>query len=1157
MKNFFDLWVFKHPTLKKLIMEIKIAFLIIVVSVSNLLATDTYSQVAKVSLDMENRSLEQVMDEIEKQSEFYFIFNQKQIDVYRTVDIQADNKLITDILPELFEGTDVRFTVFDRKILLTVDDIKGPLRNLAAREEFQQLILSGLVKDASTGEAMPGVNIQVRGTTVGAITDMSGRYSLQSVDRNAILIFSFIGYVTQEVPVSGRAVVDVSLAAELTGLDEVVVVGYGSQRRQTLTGAVTSISSEALLATKATSVVSSLQGKLAGVLIRQRTAEPGTFNSFVSIRGFGTPLIVIDGVARGGMSDFERLNPSDIESISILKDASAAIFGMNADNGVIIVTTKKGVQGKTKFSLSSRYTTKGPTGFPESVDAYTYRVLKNEMQRNIGLNPIWSDTELAKWQAGTEPGYTDFNWIDEMISKSTNQAEMNFSMNGGTEAVTYYSSFGYMEDRGLLTTDIQKYRKFNFRTNVTANLTEGLKATISFNGKLDKNRSPENAYIWLFKPIITSDRGVPPYVLNNPNHFASNTDEKFNPLVQGLESVSGYTSWEDFQYETTINLEYQVPFVEGLTLGVLGAYDGNVYKSARLRKRFELYDYYSDILVNVRNNPSNLENTMTLRKRLNFQGRMTYNKIFNSIHNLSGTLVWEARDQYYDYLRVRRQYDDVYTTDIINQGSITNMASNGTRENYRYLSLLGRFNYSYRNKYLLEFSFREDGSYRYAPASRWAFFPSGSAGWRLSEEGFIRNNLPMINNLKIRASYGLLGADAGNPFEYVSGYQFTGITGGYVFNPNVLTIGAYPPGVTNTNLSWIKTNTADIGVDLELWKGKFGLVFDIFEKNRNGMLATRIRDVPNTFGASYPQENINKDRVRGFEFEVTHRNKIGNLEYGASANMTYARRYTIYTERTPYTSSWQKWKDMSSSGRIQGAQWNYVTEGQYTDITQYQTAILYGGTNGNSRMLPGSYIFSDINGDGVSDGNDQVIDSWRGVGTNPPLQYGLNIDGRWKGIDLNILFQGASGFVVQINPGDTWGYSRYPSVFTMYLDRWRTKEVTADPFDPATEWISGRYPALKSNLGGTPDGRSNMSLYRYDAKYVRLKTVEIGYTLPVSFTRKIKIDNVRAFVNGFNLLTFTDKLLKDLDPEKDEGDYSASLNYPLMRSFNFGFNINF
>jgi TonB-linked SusC/RagA family outer membrane protein len=478
----------------------------------------------------------------------------------------------------------------------------------------------------------------------------------------------------------------------------------------------------------------------------------------------------------------------------------------------------------------------------------------------------------------------------------------------------------------------------------------------------------------------------------------------------------------------------------------------------------------------------------------------------------------------------------------------------------RYLATLGRLNYDFRGKYLLEMAFRNDGSYRYAPSKRWAFFPSASVGWRISQEPFIKNNFRFISDLKLRASYGAMGADAGNPFEYYAGYRFGAVNTGYVLTPNVLTLGMVPPGVVNDNLTWVKTKTANIGVDLSLWNGKLGVIADVFRKDRDGLLANRIQSVPNTFGASFPQENINADKVMGIEMMVSHKNKIGGVTYEIAANATLARKYLVYSERAPYQSSMQRWKDAWGSDRILGREWGYIYDGRYTDIRQYQNAPLMGGTLGNSMMLPGSNAVTDVDGNGIIDGNDQLPEFWsgqyQGFAGNPPLQYGATASLSYKQFDLNLVFQGASMFTIFASPNDVWGYGRYPGLWEKYLDRWRLEDPSMNPYDPAAKWIPGRYPALRANFNNTTDALTT-DQWRINATFLRLKSLEMGYTIPNDILRKSGINGLRVYVNAFNLFTFSNDLAKNLDPEREEGAYQADLTYPLMRSFNFGMTINF
>jgi TonB-linked SusC/RagA family outer membrane protein len=1149
-----------YHSLKKTYLIMRIATLLMILGILQTYAADSYAQKTRLSLDYKDTELIKVLDNIENESEFFFLYNEKLINTGLKVSITANNELINKILDKLFDATDIKYTIIDRKIILAPEYLTDKI----IETQPQQQIVTGTITDAATGEVLPGVNIQIKGTMQGTISDVSGKFSINVPNKDAVLLFSFVGFIPQEITIANQTSINVALNSQTTGLEEVVVIGYGTQKKETLTGSITQVKGTQLQATKSPSAASSIQGKVAGVLIRQQSGEPGTFNSLINVRGFGTPLLVIDGVVRDGMSDFEKLNSMDIESISVLKDASSAIYGMNASNGVIIVTTKSGFKGKTVFSYSAMLTYKQPTtrNLQKSVDAYNLRLLNNEMLRNSKLPLATSDADLEKWKQGTVPGYTDYNWYNECLRNFTSTQQHNFSAQGGNENISFFTSFGYMNDVGILKiNDLEMYNKYNLRTNLTAKLAKGLTAKISFSGRYEDTKQPPIAYYYLFKRIIVSDRGYGAYSLVNPKHLANVPPMNSNAWAEMMQETAGYNRTIGFQYQTTLDVNYQIPFIKGLSLGIVMGYDGNNNNNRFLDKSPQLYDYYTDA-PNSTALPTYRE-SVSLYTRGVIQSKISYTTTIGQSHNISATLVNEIRRTGNNNLTGKRQYDDVYTHDIIDQGSLTNQSTTGNRTEEAYLSYLGRFNYDYKSKYLFEFSFREDGSYRYAPSQRWVFFPAVSAGWRISREDFIKNIFPIISDMKLRGSWGQSGQDAGSPFQYSEGYSFGSVSGGYVMNENTLTLGMVAPGLVNQNLSWVSTTTSDIGLDLELWKGKLGFTWDLYWRNSNGELATRTSSVPNTFGASFPQENLNSSQIKGFEITLSHRNNIGKINYSIDANVTVARRYRLHVEQSPYRSTLDEWKSGSDgNGRIQGKDWLYQEAGQYTDITQYEEkAPLYGSTNGNSYRLPGMSVIVDVNGDGVINSNDQLPTGWVGVGNNPPLQYGSNWHVSYKNFDIDMGLQGASFFNVQVARDDNWGYgTRFPVFWTKYLDRWRTEDPTANPYDPATKWIPGRWEALTATTTGNLTSAAS-DRWHMDATYLRIKTLELGYSVPVNISRKISIDNLRIYMNCFNLYTFCQKDVQGLDPERNESDnngtYTVDLTYPLMRAFNFGVEIKF
>ncbi len=1128
-------------------------------------ANDGYAQKTMVNITLNNKTVDEVLTELEQGTEFVFFYNNKQVDVKRRVSVKATNKTIFKVLDDVFKGTNIAYKVLDRNIILFDKAVGAD----GVQTTLQNITVKGSIVDAS-GEPVIGASILVKGTSNGVITDIDGNFTLSNVAPAATLVISYVGYKTQEISVNGKTSFKITLVEDAEVLEEVVVVGYGVQKKQSLTGAVTAIKSDDIQTTKTENLVNNIQGKMPGLLIRQKTGEPGTFDNMISIRGYGDPLVVIDGVTRE-KDELAQLSSEDIESISILKDASAAIYGMNSANGVIIVTTKKGTAEKTRISYSGLFGMKHATGMEETVDAYTFRLMENEMSRNGKKAEVYSQDILDKYKNGVE-GYQDWDWLDMYMNKTAFQTSHTLSLRGGTEKVKYFVSLGYNRDNGLLKSGIQYYERYSFRTNVTAELAKGLSMNVKVSGRWDQTQRPREDFMWTFKTLLVNDRGVGPYAMGSTDHFSDIAPESKNAAALVDPNIDGYRRNRGLTYNADVDLTWKVPFVEGLSLGLLGSFNGNNRNNSELQKSYKLYDYFTNTPTKTFGE-DHYRNTMGIFQKLYGRVQANYARAFGD-HNINVTGVAELSGSRYDELQGFRKYAGYYSNDILNQADASTATNSGYRNETRLAAYLMRANYDYAGKYLLEVVARYDGSYRYAPGHRWAFFPSVSAGWRISEEKFMKEKLPFITNLKLRGSYGKSGYDAGNPFQYIAGYTQASKSNnpfGYVFEGSNQTIGMMAPGVVLDNLSWVVSKTANIGLDAELWNGKLYGTVEFFRRKNEGLLASRIQDIPNTFGASFPQENINSNENMGFELEIGTRGKIGkDFGYTVSANYTFVREKNLEVEHTPYRSSMDRWlygKDHRTIGGFWdhsgGGMWIQKYDGQFSSLKELETAPLYGGGNGNSMMLPGAFRIIDQNGDGVIDMYDMKPESRR-AGANPPYQFGLNIGLTYKGFDLNLLLQGAAGYVIGYANDDVFGYGSKtnPTLMKKYMDRWHTANVTDDPYNPSTQWISGKYPALRRDFTGTLDngnswGNGAISFWNPNATYLRLKSLEIGYTLPKSLTKKVGISDCRFFLNGFNLLTWCNSLLKDADPEREERDWGASLAYPLMKSYNIGLNINF
>lgn len=1028
--------------------------------------------------------------------------------------------------------------------------------------EQGRITAKGVILDPQ-GEPVIGASVFEKGNQGnGVVADVDGTFTI-SVPSGAVLIFSSIGYTTREVAASVQ--MNVVLAEDAELLDDVVVVGYGVQRKESLTGAVTAITSEDIETTKSENFINNLQGKMPGLLIRQKTGEPGTFDNMISIRGYGAPLVVIDGVTRNGTGDLAELSSEDIESVSILKDASAAIYGMNAANGVIIVTTKQGRNEKARVTYNNTLGFKNPTGFERTTDALSYYELKNEMDRNVGKTPSYSEEFLKKYRDGL-PGYTDHDWLRMYMKDYAFQQNHNVTVRGGSDAVRYFVSLGYNEDNGLLRSGIQYYKRYNFRSNLTANLTRDLTMTVNLGGRWSEQRQPREDFMWTYKTLLVNERGVGPLAIDDqgneiPGHWSNIQPEGKNADALVQPDVDGYRRTRGLGLNSSVELKYDFPFVKGLSVSGLVSFDNFQRNYDENERSYQLYDYYTDTKSSVFGSDY-YTNTLRLYQKLYGRILANYTRKFGD-HSFSVMAAAETSGTRTDELQGRRSYIGLFTHDIIKMGASTTASNDGYRSFSRLAAYLGRFNYDWKGRYLLEAVARYDGSYRYAPSKRWAFFPSASAGWRVSEEPWLKESLPALNNLKLRVSWGKSGIDTGNAWEYVRAYAQSDAAG-YTFDGKSLTPGMTAPGVVNDNLTWVTSTIANFGVDFELWHGQLGGTFEVFQRVNEGELGNSLATVPNTFGASFPQENLYSSKNFGFEFSLYHTKQVSrDFNYTLSGNFTYARNMRLHSTVSDPISSYDTWINRSEN-RYQGYAWFFDYDGQFTDIAEYETAPLYGGANGNSRMLPGSYRLTDLDGDGRISNDDRRVQKWA-RGTNPPIQYGFTATFNYKQFDLSMVWQGASGYYIQYSNNDIWGYGRYPSTYKKFEDRWHTAGITDDPFDPATQWISGFFPALKTyghagtydmgNNGGT--GNTMIDIWNPDATYLRLKTLELGYTFPKALIGRVGISKARIYLNGFNLLTFCNKLLKEADPEREERDWSAGLAYPLMRSYNIGVNITF
>ena len=1047
--------------------------------------------------------------------------------------------------------------------------------------------VTGTVTDVEK-EPLVGAAVMQKGTSNGTATDLDGKFSI-TVPEGTVLEFSSIGFVTASIKATAKMSVTLVEDAEL--LNETVVVGYGVQKRESLTGAITQIRSEDIATTKTVDAVNALQGKIPGLLINQNNGKPGAFASDINLRGYGTPIVVVDGVRRSttkqrkttgwtqdvtalesynDLSVLQELNPEDIESISVLKDASATIYGIGAENGVILITTKKGQIKKPTVNFSAMMNLSQPAVI-RNVESWTSFMKWDNAMSDVAKMPHrFTDDVIAAYEKG-DPDYTYTDWYGETYKQFAVNQQYNLSVSGGNETVSYYLGGNFTDDNSIMKADNLGYKRYGFNGNISVNLTKDLMVRYSTSLRQSTNLGlgdPDmewnlNYYAYSTDPM----QGV--HTKDNPAHYADANSEHLNPIALLDSQASGYAKTDSKAFTNTVDINYNAPFLKGLRFMATGAYDFDRNKTQTLVKKHALYDYETDKLTAWSRAETQYAELWVDNTRYYGRVQGLYDTSFGK-NFVSAMLGAELTDNLVARVGADRYYGAdkdnwLYTHDTINQGLSTRSGNSGSRTSSRSAGYIGRLNYNYAGKYLVELMARYDGSYQYKRGKRWGFFPSYSLGWRVSEEKLFKKLFPKVNNLKIRWSDGYTGMTQGSAYAYVGGYS---ASGSWVFTQGQTTTGYTNSAVENSVLTWARVRMMDFGVDLEMNQGKFGLTFDWYKRDVNGIAATRDVSLPDFYAVSIPQENLDRYETQGLELAISHRNSIGALFYQIRGNVTFTRGRYIYQEsentRVYYSSMdyWKRYYIGRWSGYMGGSTYHWAG-GQFTSLNDAsQSQILYdlsGTGEGNRAIVPGMYKIEDRNGNGYIDSED-VYYTW-GTGSNPPLQFGLSFNGNYKNFDFSLIFNGSALKYKSYMMG---GYSSFGYLYYLpseYTDSYHVANYGDNPWDPSTQWVAGYWPALArvDQVGSSHNATyTSAQPYNYiNASYLRLKTLEIGYRFSPMALQKAGIKSARVFFNGGNLFTICNPLLKYIDPESSDTSWVAGGVYPITRTYNFGFNLNF
>lgn len=1027
--------------------------------------------------------------------------------------------------------------------------------------------VSGVVISGEDNLPLPGVSILIKGTTSGTVTDIDGRFKINVTDENSVLVLSFIGFEPLEMSVGGRTTFDISLLPDIKSLQEVIVVGYGQQKKETITGAVSTVKGKELIRSPAMNVSNSIAGRMAGVVAVNRSGEPGNDGSGIRIRGSNTlgnneALIVIDGIpARAGGLD--RINPNDIESISVLKDASAAIYGARAANGVILVTTKRGTVGKPKLSFQVDQGWSQPTVVPDLADAAQYAGMLNDLNiyglpvneweaanqafktsgqftRPNGTvrNAPFKTESLELYRNGTDPwGHPNTDWYSETLKTWSPQTRYNVQLVGGSEDVKYLTSLGYQNQDGYYKNSATGFKQYDFRINLDAKVNEYVKVNLGVLGRQESRFYPTRSAGSIFRMQMRGKPNQPAFWPNGlPGPDIENGE---NPVVITTDQTGYDRDVRDY-FQSNGEIEIKIPGVKGLKITGTAAVDKTMQNNKRWEIPWTLYergigfeaDGVTPVLVPTKRGPAEPSLRISNSNMLNILlgTVVSYDKVIDQDHTISILAgVNKETVEGNNFNAFRRYFLSPSIDEMFAGGDLERNNGGGAFERAR-LNYFGRASYNYKEKYLAEFLWRYDGSYMFPAETRYGFFPGVMAGWVVSEEDFWKNSLgKTFDFFKIRGSWGQMGNDnitfGGGPlqeYQFLSTYGFSSYITDNVENKTL-----FENRVPNTGVTWEVANNSNLGFEGQLLQGKIFFEFDLFYNKRTEILWRKNASVPQSTGMTLPAENIGEVENKGFDLNMGYRGNAGEFNYSVSINGGYARNEILFWDEAPGAPEWQR-----STGRPMNTILVYQFDGVFKNQEEINsnpldyTAIV-------KTLRPGDMKYQDYNGDGKITPDDMIRMDNNNI---PMFQGGLNMTASWKNFDMSILFQGALGAMQNVSAGESGNIGNY--LLDIHDNRW-----TID--NPSSE-----HPRI-ANRSDQYYSSGNTYWFR-NTDYLRLKNMEIGYNLPAHLSAKIGVGNLRVYANGLNLLTWDKLNVYDPETVSATGQY-----YPQARIISTGLSVTF
>ena len=991
-------------------------------------------------------------------------------------------------------------------------------------------ICKGLVKDA-TGESVIGASVVVKGTTNGTITDFDGNFSLDGIKKGDVIVISYVGYRTQEIKWNGSPL-NVILKEDSKTLSEVVVVGYGTQKKANLSGSVAMVDSKELENRPIQNVSSGLQGLMPGVAITGTNGAPGQDAGKIRVRGIGTlneagPYILVDGIETGTLS---AVDPNDIESISVLKDAaSAAIYGSKAANGVVLITTKRGKTGQTKISYSGYLSFQNATNMIERMGSYEYASLLNQALEAEGMSKRFNDTELQKFKDGNDPLYPDTDWYD-LAYKTGVQHRHNVNINGGSENVKYMASLGYLNQTGILPNAGRE--QFNARTNLDMKINKRLSARMNLSFiKNDYSDASSAYYGGSSDQIIRQLNLIAPWIVARYDDGTWGTISDGSPIAW-LDSGMKVNR-DNYNFSGMAAVDYEI--FDGLKLTLQGAYVNNL-------QNYNYFQKYIKYNENKESDPSQLDERFYKWDRTNYDALLNYNKNFGK-HNIKGLLGWHTEKYNYKYQKaVRKKFPNNELTDM-NAGDASTQSNEGYTAELAMISWFARINYDFAGKYLLEANIRADASSRFAEGHRWGYFPSFSGAWRISEEAFMESAKDSwLSGLKIRASWGQLGnqdALSGSNNDYYPALNTYNLDSKYAFGGS-LNSGYYQRKYRLETISWEKASTWGVGVDFTLFN-KLNGSLDYYNRKTTGIIMDVT--VPKEFALDAYKDNVGSMRNSGIEINLSYNTKIGQVDFGIAGNFSYNKNEILDLgggDPNKYLDATDGYSQRNKVGEAMNSYYIYRADGFFNSQEEADAYTAKYGNPFGKTFKAGDLRYVDTNKDGKLTADDREYCG----SSDPKIIYGFNINAGWKGIDLSLMFNGAAGVKRLFDGYEVYGNfsgdAAHPA--TIWRDAW-----TPDNHDASM-------PRIFYDTNSASSSRSVQSdFWLQDTSYLRLKNLQLGYTLPKGWLNSVGVENIRIYYSVENLLTF-DKMKINIDPESTSQRLSS---YPLLRTHAFGVNVTF